>query len=58
MKLITETCDTVGCINSGRKTLVVQLLQWASLPKHLCRNCAPKEWAMAAEAQKEEWLRG
>jgi hypothetical protein len=58
MKLITSTCDMSGCTNSKRKVLVVEHSHHGTPVLNQCRYCDPIGWQMAAENQKEEWLRG
>jgi hypothetical protein len=58
LKLITSTCDTSGCTNSRRKVLVVEYYHNGTPVLTHCRDCAPDNWRLAAEKQKEDWLRG
>ena len=58
MKLATSTCDTNTCTNARKKTLVVELYHNGTPVLAQCRDCNPRVWADAAEAQKESWLRG
>jgi hypothetical protein len=58
LKLIASTCDTSGCTNSRRKVLVVEYYHNGTPVLTHCRDCNPQNWAQAAEAQKEEWLKG
>ena len=58
MKLATCTCDTNTCTNARKKTLVVELYHNGTPVLSQCRDCNPYAWDMAAEAQKEMWLRG
>ena len=58
VKLITDTCDTNGCTNSKRKTLVAEFYELGRPVLTQCKDCNPHGWHMAAEAQKEEWLKG
>jgi len=54
MKLRSAMCDTSGCVNGRKKTLVVE----SDTGHASCRDCDPRGWAEAAERQKDEWLRG
>ena len=58
MKLTTSTCDTNTCTNAHKKTLVVELYEHGRPVLAQCKDCNPYAWDMAAEAQKEMWLRG
>lgn len=58
MRLKSDTCDTAGCTNASRKTLVVEFYHNGAPCLTQCRDCNPSGWSMAAEAQKEMWLRG
>lgn len=58
MKFKTDTCDTCSSGGSKKKTLVVEFYQHGTPVLTQCRDCNPRGWTMAAEAQKEEWLRG
>lgn len=58
MKLKLDVCDTPGCTNSKGRTLVVEYYQDGIPCLAQCRHCNPSGWSMAAEAQKEMWLRG
>ena len=58
MKLITSTCDMNTCTNGTRKSLVVELYEHGRPVLAQCRDCNPYAWNIAAEAQKEMWLKG
>lgn len=58
MQLKRDVCDSAGCTNSKRQTLVVEFYHNGTPCLAQCRSCNPSGWEMAAEAQKEMWLRG